>query len=135
MGVTTISLTEKGMEFFPEAAALGYIKLQQRHRREVAVAATGFSQLAHGNQCLLNEAQTILTFQGHPEKDAASLKLQVQDMSGWVSLDSEGKPQAKQQYKADTENDGKMVWQWILAWVREPGYLVGMERRHGSYSI
>lgn len=121
MGVATVNLTGRGRDFFPEAAALGSFRLQQHHRREVAVAAPGFAQLAHGNQCLLNEAGTVLTFQGHPEKDAETARLRMHDSSRWFGFDSlDEKLWAKLQEMIEMEHDGDMVWRRIMEWVREP---------------
>lgn len=122
MGVATINLTEKGRDFFSEVSTLGSFRLQQHHRREVATAAPGFTQLAHGNQCLLNEEGTILTFQGHPEKDAETARLRMHDSSRWFGFDSlDEKLWAKLQAMIDMEHDGDIVWRRIMEWVREPG--------------
>ncbi len=120
MGVATVNLTEKGRGFFSEASTLGSFRLQQHHRREVAVAAPGFRQLAHGNQCLLNEEGTILTFQGHPEKDAETARLRMHDSSRWFGFDSlDEKSWTKLQNMINMEHDGEMVWRRVLEWVRE----------------
>ncbi|KAI0393909.1 class I glutamine amidotransferase-like protein [Xylariaceae sp. FL0594] len=121
MGVTSINLTAHGRSFFHEASALGSFKLQQHHRREVAVAPEDFSQLAHGNQCLLSESGTILTFQGHPEKDAETARLRLHDTVRWYGFDalSDEKAWARLQMLIDTPHDGEMVWRRIFQWVRE----------------
>ncbi|KAI2630632.1 class I glutamine amidotransferase-like protein [Hypoxylon sp. NC1633] len=122
MGVATINLTEAGRRFFPEAAAPGSFKLQQHHRREVAVAPAGFVRLAHGNQCLLSESNTILTFQGHPEKDAEAARLRMHDSMRWYGFDAalDEKAWARLQELIFMEHDGPAVWSRILRWVGEP---------------
>ncbi|KAH7037698.1 class I glutamine amidotransferase-like protein [Microdochium trichocladiopsis] len=121
MGVATVNLTGLGSQFFLESAVLGSFRLQQHHRREVSKAAPGFVQLAHGNQCLLNDDNTILSFQGHPEKDAETAKLRMHDSLRWFGFDSlDEKAWAKLQELMDLEHDGEMVWRRILAWVQEP---------------
>ncbi|KAI8964059.1 class I glutamine amidotransferase-like protein [Daldinia sp. FL1419] len=125
MGVATINLTEAGREFFPEAAALGSFTLQQHHRREVAVPPPTFVQLAQGNQCLLNKSNTILTFQGHPEKDAETARLRLHDSMRWFGFDAslDEKAWAKLQEMVNMEHDGPAVWNRILEWVKEPPVL------------
>ncbi|KXJ94265.1 class I glutamine amidotransferase-like protein [Microdochium bolleyi] len=121
MGVATVTLTEEGRQFFSEAAELGSFRLQQHHRREVSKPAPGFIQLANENQCFLNEENTILSFQGHPEKDAETAKLRMHDSLRWFGFDSvDEKAWAKLQQLMDLEHDGEMVWRRILAWVKEP---------------
>ncbi|KAH9992381.1 class I glutamine amidotransferase-like protein [Xylariaceae sp. FL0662B] len=121
MGVSTVTLTEAGREFFHEAAVLGYFRLQQHHRREVAAAPPGFARLAQGNQCLLSENNMILTFQGHPEKDAETARLRMHDSMRWFGFDAlDEKAWAKLQQTIDEGHDGEMVWRRIFKWVREP---------------
>lgn len=116
-----MNLTEEGRAFFPNAAALDSFRLHQHHRREVASPAPGFRQLAQGNQCLMNEEGTILTFQGHPEKDAETARLRMHDSLRWFGFDSmDEKAWAKLQALIDMEHDGEMVWRRVLEWVREP---------------
>ncbi|KAI1393817.1 class I glutamine amidotransferase-like protein [Hypoxylon trugodes] len=125
MGVATVNLTAAGREFFPEAATLGSFRLQQHHRREVAEAPTTFTQLAQGNQCLLSESNTILTFQGHPEKDSKTARLRIHDSLRWFGFDEalDEKAWAKLQELMDMEHDGPAVWRRILDWVWEPPVL------------
>lgn len=126
MGVATVNLTEEGRHFFSEATGTGSFRLQQHHRREVAKPAPGFIQLALDNQCLLNEENTILSFQGHPEKDAETAKLRMHDSLRWFGFDSvDEKSWAKLQQLMDLEHDGEMVWRRILAWVKEPSRTSG----------
>ncbi|RYP22257.1 hypothetical protein DL765_001771 [Monosporascus sp. GIB2] len=124
MGVSTVHLTEQGRKFFPEAAALGSFRLQQHHRCEVAIAAPGFHQLAQGNQCLLNEANTILTFQGHPEKDAETARLRMHDSIRWFGFDAlDAKSWTRLQNMINMEHDGEMdiasleVYQDVIAFL------------------
>ncbi|KAI3336637.1 class I glutamine amidotransferase-like protein [Xylariaceae sp. AK1471] len=121
MGVASVNLTSQGRNFFHEAAVLGSFKLQQHHRREVAVAPQGFAPLAHGNQCLLSESKAILTFQGHPEKDSETARLRLHDTARWFGFDalSDEKAWAHLQMLMDTPHDGEMVWRRVFQWVRE----------------
>ncbi|OTB06768.1 hypothetical protein M426DRAFT_318482 [Hypoxylon sp. CI-4A] len=124
IGVATVNLTEAGRQFFPEASVLGSFKLQQHHRREVAIAPPTFKLLAQGNQCLLNQSNTILTFQGHPEKDAETARLRMHDSMRWYGFDSlDEKAWARLQELIFAEHDGPAVWKRILDWVQEPPVL------------
>ncbi|KAI1759324.1 class I glutamine amidotransferase-like protein [Hypoxylon sp. FL1150] len=124
MGVATINLTEAGRQFFPSAAALGSLKLQQHHRREVAAAPPEFAHLAAGNQCLLSASNTVLTFQGHPEKDAETARLRMHDSMRWYGFDSlDEKAWARLEEMITAEHDGPDVWRRILEWVWEPPVL------------
>ncbi|KAI1121571.1 class I glutamine amidotransferase-like protein [Nemania abortiva] len=122
MGVASVDLTSEGRTFFHEAAALGYFRLQQHHRREVAVRPHGFTALAHSNQCFLGESNAILTFQGHPEKDAETARLRLHDSVRWFGFDalSDEKAWAHLEMLINTPHDGEMVWRRIFEWVREP---------------
>ncbi|KAI8626822.1 class I glutamine amidotransferase-like protein [Xylariaceae sp. FL1651] len=133
MGVATVNLTNQGRDFFHEAAALGSFKLQQHHRREVAVAPQGFTLLAHSNQCLLSKTNAILTFQGHPEKDAETARMRMHDSARWFGFDalSDEKAWARLEMLINTPHDGEMVWRRIFQWVREPSRDIGANERNG----
>lgn len=127
MGVATVHLTDDGMHFFSEVGTLGSFRLQQHHRREVSKPAPGFITLAEGNQCFLSEDNMILSFQGHPEKDAETAKLRMHDSLRWFGFDAvDEKAWAKLQQLMDLEHDGEMVWRRILAWVEEPSKIPDM---------
>ncbi|KAI8949613.1 class I glutamine amidotransferase-like protein [Xylaria longipes] len=121
MGVASVNLTSQGREFFHEAADLGSFRLQQHHRREVAVGPLGFAALAHSNQCFLSESNTILTFQGHPEKDAETARLRLHDSVRWFGFDalSDEKAWAQLEMLINTSHDGEMVWRRIFEWASE----------------
>ncbi|KAK8016564.1 copper/iron-regulated glutamine amidotransferase [Apiospora rasikravindrae] len=121
MGVTSINLTEEGRKFFPHAAATGAVRLQQHHRREVAAAPAKFTPLAQGSQIFLNDNNTILTFQGHPEKDAQTARLRLHDTQRWFGFNAvDEKAWAKLEAQIETEHDGDEIWKRIMHWVREP---------------
>ncbi|KAI0128976.1 class I glutamine amidotransferase-like protein [Xylariales sp. AK1849] len=121
MGVATLTLTDEGRAFFPQAATTGEILLQQHHRREVAVPGEGFVQLAEGNHILINEKSTILTIQGHPEKDAQTARLRMHDSMRWFGYDAlDEKAWAKLETQIEMEHEGGLIWDRIFEWVREP---------------
>ncbi|KAK7984789.1 copper/iron-regulated glutamine amidotransferase [Apiospora saccharicola] len=117
MGVTSINLTKQGRKFFPHAAATGVVRLQQHHRREVAAAPARFTPLAHGSQIFLNDNNTILTFQGHPEKDAQTALLRLHDTTQWYG---DEKASARIEAQIAMGHDGDAIWKRIMRWVREP---------------
>ncbi|KAK9414100.1 putative Glutamine amidotransferase domain-containing protein [Seiridium unicorne] len=121
MGVTPINLTDAGMDFFPHAPTTGSLLIQQHHRREVAEPGQGFFQLARENQVLMNERGTILTFQGHPEKDAETARLRMHDSTRWFGFsDMDEKHWAQLDAQIELEHEGHIIWQRILEWAREP---------------
>ncbi|KAI0910447.1 class I glutamine amidotransferase-like protein [Ustulina deusta] len=134
MGVASVELTTRGRDFFHEAAALGSFKLQQHHRREVAVAPDGFTLLAHGNQCFLSESNAILTFQGHPEKDSETARLRQHDSVRWFGFDahSDEKAWARLEMLINTPHNGEMVWRRIFEWVREPWSETGITQQKAA---
>ncbi|KAI0425934.1 class I glutamine amidotransferase-like protein [Xylaria sp. FL1042] len=137
MGVASVELTIQGRHFFHEAAALGSFKLQQHHRREVAVAPYGFTLLAHGNQCFLSESNAILTFQGHPEKDSQTARLRLHDSVRWFGFDavSDEKAWARLEMLMDTPHDGEMVWRRIFEWVQEPWSEAGNTQQKAALAL
>ncbi|KAI0476866.1 class I glutamine amidotransferase-like protein [Xylaria cf. heliscus] len=137
MGVASVNLTSEGRDFFHEAADLGSFKLQQHHRREVAVGPHGFTMLAHSNQCFLSESNTILTFQGHPEKDAETARLRLHDSVRWFGFDalSDEKAWAQLEMMINTPHDGEMVWRRIFEWVRESGPETGPTQQKETLAL
>ena len=92
LGVTETRLTELGRRFFfspeGEKKEVEVLRLQQHHRRAVAPdkpPPKGFYELLEGNEALLSHSGTILTFQGHPEKDAETAKLRIRDAARWFN--------------------------------------------------
>lgn len=136
MGVATIHLTAQGQQFFssssssssspstitPEENILKNFKLQQHHRREVLTAPPSFTPLAEENQILVSPDNGILTFQGHPEKDAQTARLRLHDSVRWFGFDalSDEKAYARLEALIDADHDGEIVWSRVLRWVREP---------------
>jgi glucosinolate gamma-glutamyl hydrolase len=121
MGVTAVDLTSAGIEFFSPVSPSGSLLIQQHHRREVIEAGQGFFRLAHGNQILMNEKRTILTFQGHPEKDAETARLRMQDSSRWFGFSNRDEQDwARLDATIQLKHEGEIIWRRILEWAREP---------------
>lgn len=66
LGVAEVQLTDEGREMF-RFIGERKLRIHEFHRREIQSPAQGFVSLAEGNQSFVNEANIILTFQGHPE--------------------------------------------------------------------
>lgn len=142
-GVTSHDLTPEGISFFGvgsnsnnagasqkkssqapsqqrTALSSGTIRIQQHHRREVCQPAVGFLPLVHDNQCYINTSNTILTFQGHPEKNSETALLRLHDAARWFSVDtSDLSIQTKLRERIELEHDGKFIWNRILEWAHE----------------
>lgn len=140
LGVAEIELTHHGRRFFGVAAqpanrGVGSLRLQQHHRREVARMPKGFVPLASHNQCFVNEANTILTFQGHPEKDAETAKLRIHDAERWFGTDLyDAEAVEKLRSCMELEHDGELVWRRVLAWAAEApstSPVSSLSRTHG----
>ena len=116
IGVTKIPLTAEGKKMFPFASK-GAIQLHEFHAREVKTPAKGFVALAEGNQSFLNEDNTILTFQGHPELNADLARILLANSPAYMGIDGERKEALIE--KAGVDHDGVEVWSRILRWVRE----------------
>ncbi|KAK0661684.1 class I glutamine amidotransferase-like protein [Cercophora samala] len=151
LGVTEAALTPLGQKFFGprdhrhhqqhRASHHGkggkkVLSLQQHHRRALGTAPKGFHELLVGNQAFVSQNNAILTFQGHPEKDARCAKLRVGDAVRWYGLrkgsGSEGEAGSSEseeeervtmlgriQRDMERQHDGVEVWGRVLDWVRE----------------
>lgn len=77
----------------------------------------GFIKLSEDNQCFINEKGTILTFQGHPEKDADTAKLRIHDIERWFNLNVRDQSiVADVIRRMELEDDGAMIWRRIFQW-------------------
>lgn len=120
--MTEVKLTAHGQEFFTTAATgrSKVLRLQQHHRREVSVKPAGFISLSEANHCFINKKGTILTFQGHPEKDAETAKLRTKDIERWFQLNIRDQAVVSEVLRRmELEDDGANVWRRILEWVVE----------------
>ncbi|KAJ2894583.1 class I glutamine amidotransferase-like protein [Zalerion maritima] len=123
LGITTNALTPRGNTFFRFTASNnGKMRVQQHHRREVSHPAPGFIPLLDGRQAFINANNTILTFQGHPEKDAETALLRLNDATRWYGMDVTN-PEVRDRLRRRMEgdHDGDFVWRRILEWVGEEG--------------
>ncbi|KAJ5399361.1 hypothetical protein N7465_009850 [Penicillium sp. CMV-2018d] len=65
--IEDIRLTEAGKKFFPFAAASGSYRIMELHGGEVDTPPPDFIALAENQECFVNNANNVLTFQAHPE--------------------------------------------------------------------
>jgi len=116
IGVSEVKLTAKGKEMFPFATE-GRLDMHEYHRREVKTPAKGFTALAAGNQSFLNDANTIMTFQGHPEMTENVGKTMLQDTPSYMELPAMELYEISE--KMELPHDGMKLWKRILEWVGE----------------
>lgn len=116
IGVTDIELTNEGRKMFPFAED-GTLRMHEYHRREIKTPAKGFVQLGKGNQSFVNERNTILTFQGHPEMTESVAKFMLDDTPGYMGLD--GSEIGEIERRMELQHDGGKIWKRILEWVHE----------------
>lgn len=116
IGVTEITLTPEGKKMFPFAPD-GKLQMHEFHRREIKTPAKGFVPLAEGSQSFVNEANTIMTFQGHPELSEKMGKIMLADTPSYMGL--EGDKREICERSMEKEHDGVKIWGRILQWVEE----------------
>ncbi|CZR60578.1 uncharacterized protein PAC_10474 [Phialocephala subalpina] len=116
IGVHTIILTPKGKEMFPFASN-GKLQIHEFHRREIKSPAEEFVALAEGNQSFVNKANTIITFQGHPELNATLAREFIDTTPKYMGLGDEKKAGLVE--SAGLEHDGVKIWERLLRWVKE----------------
>jgi GMP synthase-like glutamine amidotransferase len=116
IGVVRIPLTEEGKKMFPFAKD-GCLQMHEFHRREIKVPAENFVPLAEGHQSFVNKANTIMTFQGHPELNTSLAKDMLLHTPSYMGLDD-----AKKEVLAksmESGHDGVKIWVRLLQWVKE----------------
>ncbi|KAK3985232.1 class I glutamine amidotransferase-like protein [Cladorrhinum sp. PSN332] len=147
LGVTESKLTPAGSQFFSSPKRTptahchveapgqgGILRLQQHHRRAVGTPPRGFYELLAGNQSFLSHNNSILTFQGHPEKDARCAKLRIGDAMRWFGVEvGDHVAMGRIQRDMERQHDGHEVWGRVFEWVREKGSGVGMEVHHSAH--
>lgn len=117
IGVTKIGLTDEGKKMFPFAAEKGCMMMHEFHRREIKVVVDDFVLLAEENQVFLNKANTILTFQGHPELNTELAQMLLAGTPSYMGIDDEKREGMKT--SMESAHDGVRIWERILEWVKE----------------
>jgi len=125
IGVTAITLTEEGKKMFPFAERRSHldmlekdkIQIHEFHKREIKKGPPGFTPLAEENQAFINEANTIMTFQGHPEFNEKLGLQMLGSVPTYMGVDQKQKEESAE--KMGRLHDGVEIWSRILAWVKE----------------
>ena len=74
----------------------------------------------HEHQCFINNANTILTFQGHPEKDAKTALLRLNDAKRWYGIDvGDAALRERVQKRIELPHDGDVIWRRVVEWALE----------------
>lgn len=115
LGVTDITLTEAGHRLLPFVKERP-LKMHEFHKREIKVPAPGFIALAEQSQAFLNDANTILTFQGHPELNSELAAKMLDGMPSYMGVGVVQREALKQ--NVTLEHDGIEIWRKILTWVK-----------------
>lgn len=116
IGVTQVDLTVDGLKMFPFATD-EHLHIHEFHRRDIKTPANGFMPLAKENQSFLNEANSILTFQGHPELNEGLGKQMLADTPKYMGVNGEQKEVLAS--KMELQHDGVDIWRRILHWIKE----------------
>ena len=116
--MTPITLTSAGSSFFtPYLPSTEVCNIQEFHEQEVKTPGKTFIPLAEENQCLVNAANTILTFQGHPEMSAELTRLLLRDVPKYMGRNAAEKKALDM--KIDSPHDGTALWKRIVDWAGE----------------
>ncbi len=116
MGVTDVVLTDAGRKMFLFAQDRP-LKMHEFHKRDVKQPAPGFIRLGDQNQSFVNQANTILTFQGHPELNPELAEQMLDGVPSYMGVDVNRKDVLKQ--KVTYAHDGIELWKRILVWIKE----------------
>jgi GMP synthase-like glutamine amidotransferase len=118
IGVTPIILTSTGSSFYSSylPSTEGY-NIHQFHEMEVKTPGKGFIALAENHQSFVNEANTILTLQGHPEMSADLSKLLLRDGPKYQGTNAAEKEALD--IMINSPHDGNALWKMIIEWAGE----------------
>ena len=115
-----MALNERGKQFFPCTIEKGRYSVHQHHKREVKTAAKDFFALSDDFQTFINRSNTILTMQGHPEKNEVVAKLRVADAPRWLGFDPADTVRISEIEKSmELEHDGRNIWRRVVSWVHQ----------------
>ena len=115
LGVTEVQLTAEGSTMFPFLGERK-LKIHEFHRREVKKDASGFVKLAESNQMFVNEDNTILTFQGHPELNAEVARRMLEAAPSYMAVEEPRRSAIHE--SMGNIHDGVDLWRRVLAWVK-----------------
>lgn len=116
VGVTEIRLTAEGDQVFSFAQGRP-LRMHEFHKRDIKVPAKGFKRLAEANQSFVNETNTILTFQGHPELNTELATTMLLALPSYMDVEADRRDALLN--SVGSAHDGVELWRRILAWVKE----------------
>ncbi|KAF5499303.1 Glutamine amidotransferase-like protein chyE [Colletotrichum fructicola] len=119
IGVETIPLTSQGVAFFKTES----LDIQKNHGLVVTHPGPYLTSIASGssssqNEVLLSHSPPILTFQGHPEMDAALARLFAGFATGGASDRADWIP-SEGLKGIDDVYDGEAILKRVVAWADE----------------
>lgn len=110
-----ITLTSAGSSFFTSyLPSTEVYKIHEFHEREVKTPGSNFIALANENQCFINAASTVLTFQGHPEMSAEVTRFLLKDVPKYRGRNEAEKKAVDM--RIDSRHDGAALWKRIVEW-------------------
>ncbi|KAL4820393.1 putative copper/iron-regulated glutamine amidotransferase [Aspergillus spinulosporus] len=117
--IQDLALTEAGKQFFPFAAETGSYRAPEFHVREVYRPAAGFIPLAEKNECFVNEANTILSFQAHPEIGTELAKKMLLEEDDVYNGNTSAAALDHEVSKLAQGTDGLKLLERVIQWVEE----------------
>ncbi|CEN60967.1 Putative Copper/iron-regulated glutamine amidotransferase [Aspergillus calidoustus] len=117
--IQDVPLTEAGRKFFAFAAQTGSYRVPEFHVREVYKPAPGFTALAEDNECFVNEANTVLSFQAHPEIGADLARKMLLEEDDVYNGNIAAAELNKEVLKLDQGLDGLRLLERVIQWVYE----------------
>ncbi|KAB8230786.1 hypothetical protein ETB97_001734 [Aspergillus alliaceus] len=117
--IQDIHLTEVGKKFFPFAAISGSYRAPEFHVREVATPAPGFIHLAENNECFVNEANSVLTFQAHPEISNKLARKMLLEEDKEYNGNTSAEQLKREVQKLEQSTDGIKLLERVIQWLGE----------------
>ncbi|CAI0648802.1 unnamed protein product [Colletotrichum noveboracense] len=119
IGVETVPLNSQGAAFFKTES----LDIQKNHALVVTHSGPYLTPIASGssssqNEILLSHSPPILTFQGHPEMDAALARLFAGFATGGASDRADWIPSVGLK-SIDDVHDGEAILKRVVAWADE----------------
>lgn len=87
--------------------------------REVAKPAPGFIHLATNHECFINEENTVLSFQAHPEMSNSLTKKMLLEEDKEYNGNSTAEQLEAEVQKLDRPTDGIELLKRVIQWLRE----------------
>ncbi|KAI9931718.1 hypothetical protein ASPWEDRAFT_25422 [Aspergillus wentii DTO 134E9] len=117
-GIEDVKLTEAGRRFFgcPDTITL---RLPEFHVREVAEPGIDFVELAENHEMFINAANTILSFQAHPEVHPALARKMLLEEDDVYNGNLSQEQLDAQLNRLEQPTDGVEVLRRVVEWVRE----------------